>query len=204
MRGSRRWAENRRTVRNAAAQSRTLRIAARPPHPRSLRSLDLSPRAGRGEKANPFSRRVFVCARVLPKLFTNGLPNEGRRSAERRIQPLSAPHVQTLPLERARARKRALRKPARLPALHRGSRPATECFDSAQAALHANGRARALPAPPLALKRSTPRAGRNAGGDDARAARVRGYEPRPREPLPLRFRDRLEKRPNDSTSRMGF
>jgi hypothetical protein len=108
---------------------------------------------------------------------------------------MSVPHIQALPPEHARARTRALRKPARLAALHRGSRPATECFDSTQAALHANGRARVLPAPSLALKRSTPLAGRNAGGDDARAARVRGYEPRPREPRLLRFRDRLEKRP---------
>ena len=30
------------------------------------------------------------------------------------------------------------------------------------------------------------------------AARVRGYEPHLREPLPLRFKDRLEKRPSMS------
>lgn len=34
-----------------------------------------------------------------------------------------------------------------------------------------------------ALKRSTSRAGRNAGGVDARTARERGYAPHPREPL---------------------
>jgi hypothetical protein len=34
---------------------------------------------------------------------------EGRRSADRRIQPLSAPHKQTLPPECARARKRVQR-----------------------------------------------------------------------------------------------
>jgi hypothetical protein len=38
----------------------------------------------------------------------------------------------------------------------------------AQAALHASKRMRALPAPSLALKQSTLRAGPNAGGDDAR------------------------------------
>jgi hypothetical protein len=59
---------------------------------------------------------------------------------------------------------------------------ATERFDSAQAALHANGRAQALPTPPNALKRSTSRAGRTAGGDDTRTARERGYKPRPQEP----------------------
>jgi hypothetical protein len=42
-----------------------------------------------------------------------------------------------------------------------------------------------LPAPSPALKRSTPRAGRNAGGDDARTARKRGYKPRLQEPHSL-------------------
>ena len=58
----------------------------------------------------------------------------GRRSAERRIQPISAQHRQTLPLADARARKRAMQTSvrslrtyllagrARLPALRRGSR----------------------------------------------------------------------------------
>jgi len=47
---------------------------------------------------------------------------------------------------------------------------ATERLDSAQAALHAKGRAQALPAPAIALKRSIPHPGRSAGGDDARTA----------------------------------
>ncbi len=59
---------------------------------------------------------------------------------------------------------------------------ATERCDSAQAVLHATERTQALPAPSAALKRSTPRAGRNAGGSDARTARERGYKPRPQEP----------------------
>ena len=62
---------------------------------------------------------------------------------------------------------------------------ATEHFGSARAALHAKERTRALPAPSITLKRSTPRPGRSAGGVDARAARERGYEPRPQEPHPL-------------------
>ena len=62
---------------------------------------------------------------------------------------------------------------------------ATERFGSARAALHAKERTRALPAPSITLKRSTPRPGRSAGGVDARAARERGYEPRPQEPHPL-------------------
>jgi len=70
--------------------------------------------------------------------------------------------------------------------------PATERQDSAQAALHASGRTQALPAPPIALKRSTPRAGLNAGGDDARTARERGYKPRPQVPHSLRDQVCLE------------
>ena len=102
---------------------------------------------------------------------------------------MSAPHIQALPLERARAQTRGFAAeppaPARLPALHRGSCLATECFDSAQAALHAIERERALPAPSIALKPSTWLAGRNAGGDDARTARERSVSLRPREPHSL-------------------
>jgi hypothetical protein len=97
-----------------------------------FRALDLSPR-GRGERngqSSVFSRRV--CARAL---FVSCLPDKQGREAERRqAHPtMSAPHLQTLPPESARARKRAdrrqvyavcanhLRRPARLSALHRGS-----------------------------------------------------------------------------------
>jgi hypothetical protein len=62
---------------------------------------------------------------------------------------------------------------------------ATERFDSVLAVLHAIKRTQALPAPSIALKRSTPRAGRIAGGNDARTARERGYKPRPQEPHSL-------------------
>jgi hypothetical protein len=55
----------------------------------------------------------------------------------------------------------------------------------------AGGRRR-YPAPPIALKRSTPLAGPNAGGDDARTARERGYKPRPQEPHSLRDQVCLE------------
>jgi hypothetical protein len=86
---------------------------------------------------------------------------------------------------------------ARLSAHRRGSCLATECFDSAQAALRANGRARALPAPSVALKPSTWLPGRHAGGDDARTARVRSVSLRPQEPLPLRLKEHpRERRPS--------
>ena len=52
--------------------------------------------------------------------------------------------------------------------------PASERQDSVQAALHAKHDAKALPPLRIALKRSTSRAGRYAGGVDARTARERG------------------------------
>ena len=143
-----------------------------------------------------FSRRSSARA-----LFDFPLDNRGkaeRRQAHPSIVRATHPDVATRMCAGAEAPQRGR---ARLSALHRGSRLATECFNSAQAALHAIGRARALPAPSIALKPSTWLAGRHAGGDDARTARERGYEPRPQEPHSLRFRDRLEKRP--SMSEMG-
>ena len=98
-----------------------------------------------------------------------------------------------LPLACARARKRAKSRGAL--AFRRSTAAlvaATERFDSAQAALHAIERMRALPTPLIALKQSTLRTGRRAGGDDARTARERGYKPRPQEPLPLRDQVCLE------------
>jgi len=74
---------------------------------------------------------------------------------------------------------------ARLPALHRGFRRRANAHDSVQAALHANERERALPAPSIALKPSTWLAGRHAGGDDARTARERSVSLRPQEPPSL-------------------
>jgi len=56
---------------------------------------------------------------------------------------------------------------------------------------------RALPTPSIALKQSTLRAGRSAGGDDARTARERDYKPRPQEPHSLRAQVCLEITPLD-------
>ncbi len=79
MRGLLRRAEIRGTVCNAAARSGKLRIAERPPHPRSPRSsrgsLDLSPHAGRGDKEIPFSRCVFLIrTRAMSKSFPRTSP----------------------------------------------------------------------------------------------------------------------------------
>jgi len=139
-----------------------------------------SPRAaGRGERKS-FSRRVR--ARALFDSPPLGQKTEGRRSADRRIQPLSAPHTRTLPPECARARKRPQRGPLASRRSATALVSATEHLDSAQAALRAMKTRRRYLRFWIALKRSTSRAGRNAGGDDARTARERGYKPRPQEP----------------------
>jgi hypothetical protein len=150
------------------------------------------------------TRKILLAARLCARALPTTTPQqqssfrfapahkEGRRSAERRIQPMSAPHIQTLPPECARARKRADRSALAFRRFAAALVPATERQDSAQAALHASGRTQALPAPPIALKRSTPRAGRHAGGDDARTARERGYKPHPQEPHSLRDQVCLE------------
>ena len=54
---------------------------------------------------------------------------------------------------------------------------ASERRHSAQAALRANERMQALPAPSIALKPGTWHPGRNAEGDDTRAARERIAKP---------------------------
>jgi hypothetical protein len=136
-------------------------------------------------------------ARPFTEAHLKGGPPAQKREAERReAHPTVAASCDAA---------RALRWRARLSALHCGAplRRSTaalagtsERSRSAQAALHANKRMRALPAPSFALKQGTLHAGRNAGGDVAQTARERSYELRPQEPHPLRFRDRLEKRPS--------
>ena len=97
-----------------------------------------------------------------------------------------------LPLACARARKRIQRDALAFRRSTAALVAATERFDSAQAALLAIERMRALPTPSIALKQSTLRAGLHAGGDDARTAREQGYKPRPQEPLSLRDQVCLE------------
>ena len=116
-----------------------------------------------------FSRRIGV--RVLrttttpSKMLPSRGKSAGRRSAERRIHPLSAHRPRCCHLKALWARKRpdvGGRSPSGAPTAALAK--ATERFDSAQATLRASGRTQALPAPPIALKRSTPRPGRSAEG----------------------------------------
>ena len=138
------------------------------------------------------TRKIVLATRLHPSSakpfprFASASPSRGGRSAERRNGLPVAPRKQVLPPACARARKRIQRDALAFRRFAAALVPATERQDSAQAALHASGRTQALPAPPIALKRSTPRAGRHAGGDDARTARERGYKPRPQVPHSLR------------------
>jgi hypothetical protein len=97
----------------------------------------------------------------------------GRRSAERRIQPLSAPRHQMLPPECASGAVPPPNSPAhageggegaRLTALRGGACQSDRTLRLSRAALHAKERAPALPAPSIALKRSTPHPGRRPQG----------------------------------------
>ncbi len=69
-----------------------LRLAERPPHPRSLRSLDLSPHAGRGEKATPSSPRgpprgAFVISSIGRRAFLTTLG--GAAASSPLLRPLA-------------------------------------------------------------------------------------------------------------------
>jgi hypothetical protein len=98
--------------------------------------------------------------------------NKGRRSAEKaQLSRGASPRAQMLPPKRASGGAARSAERARLSALHRGS-----CFGT-QAPQLSPGRAsrdavrRRYLRLGIALKRSTSRAGRNAGGVDARTAR---------------------------------
>jgi hypothetical protein len=105
-----------------------------------------------------------------PKGASGQCPRRAIRCRHLNALRARCPHP-TLPRTRGRAgRGLASRRSAAALA------KATERFGSAQAALHAKERAPALPAPSIALKRSTPHPGRSAGGDDARAVRVCGSQ----------------------------
>ncbi len=153
--------------------------------------------------ANPFSRRTrrprfanhdattTKLFSIRPRLIKGGEAPKGasircpRHIISRCRLTMHRRQVYAVCANLSAARKRALTRPARLPALHRGACRSDRTLDSAQAVLHANERTQALPAPSVALKRSTPRAGRSPGGNDAQTARERGYKPRPQEPHSL-------------------
>jgi hypothetical protein len=87
---------------------------------------------------------------------------------------------------------------ARLSALHRGLASAVVTTSgSAPGRVSPRRPSRALPAPAhLGLQRAPRRPVLVPDERDPEPPRVRGYEPRPRAPHLLHFRDRLEKRPS--------
>ena len=143
---------------------------------RSLRELQWSPFpaiAGAERKAIPFSRRT--CARVLPTKATKLLPpkNKGRRSAEKaQLSRGATPRSGCCHPSALRARPRVQRNAL---AFRRSTAALASamCRSSIQAALHAMQGAGISLSLGIALKRSTSRAGRNAGGVDVRTARER-------------------------------
>src|SRR5579863_5127454 len=137
-----------------------------------------------GGQANAFPRciRIRALPTTTPKKKTNNkrvspksgvrfsdqdhAQKRGKRSAERRIQPW--PPLFPLPRPLWGTAGRGSAAGLRSPLAFRRSTAAlagtSERSSSAQAALHANQRTRALSAPSFALKQGTLHAGRNAGG----------------------------------------
>ncbi len=148
-----------------------------------------------GWRGSPFSRRAFVCARALPKPVheqASRASKSGRRSAERRSRSLSAPRQQASPLDLGWSRPRAQKSGAlafrrSTAALAKASRP----WLSPVPRFMGSGRVSPSITPGSELLADR-RRGR-PGGFPNRPRR--DYEPRRGHRIPLRFRDRLEKRP---------
>jgi hypothetical protein len=133
-------------------------------------------------------------------LFDSPPKIEGRRSADRRIHPLSAPHIQMLPSACARARKRAERSAL---AYRRSTaalaRPDASSIGSAPDPRFLRpGHVGCYPLRPVSSLPSTSETGRSAGrsGTQSRPGAVcetaRGHRPRPT------FRIASRKRPSMS------
>ena len=126
---------------------------------------------------------------------TNSLPpGKGRRSADRRNHPLSAPRKQVLPLACAAGAEARRSRRARLSALHRGSRlgdrtPPLSLGPRFLKSPDANG----LLALSGASAASSSRTGRSAGRAGAEAAGKRDCESRPQAPHLLHLHERLAK-----------
>jgi hypothetical protein len=113
-------------------------------------------------------------------------PVKGRQNADRRV--VKDPHL------RMRLASSGTRSPVGVPPRLLLRRP--NATAQLQGALPGtwlkHGR---YPSPPVPVQRASRRPVIMPAGRFPEAARERGYEPRPRVPLSLRFKDRLEKRP---------
>jgi hypothetical protein len=126
------------------------------------------------------------------------LSNEGRRSADRRNLPLSAPRRRVLPLVGAAGAKARSSERARLSALHRGSRlgdrtPLLNLGPRFLESSDANG----LLALSGASAASSSRTGRSAGRAGSRSRPGAGCESRPQAPHSLRRRIASRWRPSN-------
>jgi hypothetical protein len=163
-----------------------------------------------GGQTKSFPRRVRV--RVMPtttQRFLRLRKKEGRRSAERRNRPLSAPHRRMLPSASASGAEAGqqtsvrlsalicLAGPARLPAARRGAGQSDRTLRLSPGRASRDAVRRRYLRLFIALKRCTSHAGRCAGGDDVRTARERGYKPRPQEPHSLHRSAVTGRRPLD-------
>jgi hypothetical protein len=174
------------------------------PSPSLARLARPLPQAGEVKgKSISFSRRVF--APELCQTANERPPDkEGRRSAERRIQPCPRHTSRRCHLNMRGARQRALRSPL---AFRRSTaalaEPDASSIGSAPDPRFLRpGRAGRYPAKPVTVYRAPRGPVVVPVGRGPRAARVRGYEPRPREP------PRSIKRPSPvdvpKTSRMAL
>jgi len=131
-------------------------------------------RRGKASDARFRSRDAFAPEFCRPKPRSFCLQkNKGRRSAEKaQLSRGASPRDQMLPPARASGAAARSAERARLSALHRGSclgqLPKLDPGRASRDAVR-----RRYPHLGIALKRSTSRAGRNAGGVDARTARER-------------------------------
>jgi len=154
--------------------------------------MDCRVKPGNDEKRNSFSRRA-ACPR-----FANNHDNttlldsppahkEGRGAPNGACRPLSAPHIQTSPLECARARKRANSGRARLPALRRGTRQSGRSrLTQLQNHVSWNGaEAGVLPASRLSSPAGSPPTGPSTGRVVPQSRPGADWQFRPRGPLPL-------------------
>jgi hypothetical protein len=152
------------------------------------------------ERSRP---RDAVRVRVLPTKATNLLPpkNKGRRSAEKaQLSRGATPRIGCCHPNALRARPRVQRDAL---AFRRSTAALASaiCRSSIQAALHAMQCAGVTCAFGIPLKRNTSRAGRNAGGIDARdRPRAAVTSRRPQEPHP----PRQSASPVTSLTRAGF
>ncbi len=143
-------------------------------------------RRARGELKQRIRSRGAFAPELCRKQFTKRPPQKGSEAPKGASNQCPRGAIRCCHLKALAARKRPMSGAARLPALHSGACQSDRTLQlSPGRASREREDAGVTHTPSIALKRSTPRPGRSAGGDDAQTARERGYEPRPQEPHSL-------------------